>query len=284
IMIMLSVIAIIVSISSYMLFVKLIAPFFENNLFKMNINKTIPKKKKSFILFSKFFSKFNFGIFYNFANKMLSSDRKLKMTIYPTLAIALFFPIMFFYQSLKENGENLKNTPLYFMLYLLSMFTIQIYVIVYHSQHYQASWLFRYLPIKSPKPIFQGTLLAIFFKFQFPLLVLSSLFVLKFWGIKLLPEIFVIILNSIIIVFLFNIMGERILPFSRKFVGNRALSYRGTSYLLVSVVFFPIVGGIHYAFTLFSGGIFILILIQIFAIVMLWRGFFNSLNWLEIKE
>lgn len=278
-----AIIGVVVSSSVYLIFVKVIAPFYERNLFKLKINNKT-KLKKKFIIFEKFMQRFSFGNFYTFTHRMLSSDRKLKLSIYPSIVFSLFFPAMIFYTSFKKNGINISETKDYYVIYLIMMMTISFSLILLHSSYYKASWLFRYLPIKSPKPIFQGFILGSFMKFQFPLLILADLFVLKFWGLKIIPELIIFNLNCLIVILLFNVMSDRILPFSKEFIGNNSLSYKGSSYLLVSLVFFPSLVGIHYVFTLFDYGVYVLIPIQIVSSIALWKGYFNSLKWIEIKE
>ncbi len=283
-MLKLSIIAFSFSIIGYFLFAKVIAPFFEKNLFKLKINVSRPKKKRELILFPKFFDKFEFGAFYHLSNKIINSDRKIKMTIYPAVFLSIFFPMLMLYRAFKEQGANLCNTKYFYVVYILSFMTIQIYMIIFHSSYYKASWIFRYLPIKSPKPIFLGADFALFMRFQFPIILILNAVVLKLWGLHILPELIVILLNSLLMILMFLILSDKYLPFSQKFIGNKSLSYRSSSYLLITFIIFPIFGLIHYLFTLFFPGVYILIPLQIVALLFMWHGFTNSLIWNEVKE
>ena len=157
-------------------------------------------------------------------------------------------------------------------------------MIVFHSSYNKASWLLRYLPIKTPRPIYQGVNIAVFMKYQFVMFILAYGAMIKIWGLMILPQAVIMILNSLIIIVIFLIMSDRILPFSREFIGSRTLSYRGSSYLLISFIIFPLIGGIHFLSTLFDSGAYILIPIQIVSLILFWRGYSNSLAWDDVLE
>jgi len=121
-------------------------------------------------------------------------------------------------------------------------------------------------------------------KYEFWLLLLVSSAMLAVWGVALLPEVLNMLLNLIISIFLFKLISKNILPFSRQFINNKTLAYSGTAYLLVTMVFFPILGGLHFIFSSFIWGSYLLLLLQVLALIFLWRGFTASISWAEIEE
>ena len=277
----LSLIGISASVLGYYIYLKFIAPYYEANLFKIKKTEKISFIKKRQGVFSKLFSKFDFGPFYDFSIKILSSDRNLKQLIYPTIARTFIFSIIFPLINLKN--KNIYQSKAYFSLYLVIVFSVQIFMVINHSAYFKAAWTFKYLPIETPKNLFKGAVLAIFLKFQSPLFLIISAIYLFIWKSVLIPFVVISYLNGIIVILLFLMMSDRILPFSQELKSNKALSARGSSYLLASMVLVPLLVGIHYVSTLFTIGAFILIPIQIVAIIALWKNYFENLTWENVK-
>ena len=279
----LSLLGILFSGLGYFLYLKMIAPFFETNLFKVRkIEKRKFRKKRTSFL-GKIFSRFKFGIFFDFSSKMLSSDRKLKLAIYPSLAMAVVFPVLFPFIFSHDNKVSFSQTKYYYFLYFVIHFSLQIFQIIYHSEYFKAAWVFKYLPLETPRNLFKGSMLSLFLKFQLPLFLFVSLIYLWIWGIELIPDIIVTLLNGIIVIQIFLLMSERIVPFSQEIKGGRALSMRGSAYLLSTFVFLPLTIGVHYIFSWFASGKFILMIIQGVLIVILWKNYFEKLTWNEVK-
>jgi len=229
------------------------------------------------------FRKFKFGIFFDFAAKMLASDRKLKLAIYPALAMAVVFPIIFPVIISQDHETPLSQSKYYFFLYFVIQFSLQIFQFIYHSEYFKAAWIFKYLPLETPRNFLKGVMVATFLKFQFPLFLLVSAIYVGFWGLKLLPDVVIILLNGITVILIFLLMSERIVPFSRELKGSRASSMRGSAYLLSTFVFLPLTIGLHYIFSWFAFGKFVLIIIQAVLIVILWKHYFDKLTWNEMR-
>ncbi|MFO7896998.1 MAG: hypothetical protein R6U84_08700 [Candidatus Cloacimonadales bacterium] len=268
----------------YLLFAKYVGPYFEKNLHKLEINVKSKEPKKKKIIFLKFFQKFDFGIFYELTHKLLSTDRKIKTFVYPPLILSLFLPLLLIYSEAKEMQGNLSETKYYFMGYVFMLLTIQQFIVIYHSSYHKASWIFRYLPLRSPGIIYKGAFIGTFMKYQALLLALAYIAMLAVWGVAILPEVINMLLNLFISILLFKVMSANILPFSRQFVNNKSISYNGTAYLLVSMVFFPVLGGIHYIFSFITLGSYLLLLLQAIALFFLWRGFAANISWDEVVE
>ena len=273
-----------VSTTLYIIFAKYLGPYFENNLYKLKINVKKTKSVQRKILFSKFFNKFNFGVFYDLTHKILRSDRKIKTIIYPTMVLSLFLPVMLLYLETKEVEGGLSDTKYYYIAYIFMLFAIQQFVVISQSSYHKASWMFRYLPIRSPGQVYKGAYFGVLMKYQALLLILVYSAILAVWGIVLLPEVLNMVLNLFISILLFRVISDNVLPFSRKFINTKSLSYNGTAYMLVSMVFFPVLGGLHYLFSLFTFGSLILIVMQIVTVILLWKGFSDSISWDDIVE
>ena len=83
--IILSSIAIIVSVIGYIIYIKWIAPEYEHNLLKFTTHDKGKAKKKRDSFFSKLFSNTSFAPYFQIADRMISSDRKLKLSVFRSL-------------------------------------------------------------------------------------------------------------------------------------------------------------------------------------------------------
>jgi len=88
-------------------------------------------------------------------------------------------------------------------------------------------------------------------------------------------------LASILIQLIYQNFTDNIMPFSQELKTAQSTAFRQGSYFLTIFVFVPLLGGLHFAATLFSSGIFIYLIIQAVVIYLLYRNHFK-ISWQEI--
>ncbi len=276
--------AVLFSLAGYGYYLKKIAPSFERNLYKLTVSEKNLKKLKQprSIRYSSMFKSSRFQALYQFSVLILNRERKLKQSIYPMLVMGLFFPILITFQSMTSDEFNPVNSKLYFSLYYLVMMIIPLTIYIRYSENYKAVWIYRFLPIKNPGEAIKAAYFAIFYSYQLPIIFIASLLFLIAWKFTIIPQVLAIALSSIIIQLIYQKMTDKIMPFSQELKTGQSTAFKQGSYLLTIFVFVPLLGGSHFVFTLFNGGIYIFLLLQLIIFFLLYRNHFN-ISWQEIE-
>ena len=120
---------------------------------------------------------------FKFSHAMLVSDREFKSFIYPKLVEAVVFPLMIWlgqldfdnlWFSMRQSASDER-----FFIYLFYFFMVWAATIFYRlsqTKYYQASWIYRVLPIEDPNLICKGALKALLVRYKaIPILVLGVL-------------------------------------------------------------------------------------------------------------
>ncbi len=272
----LAIIGLVLSTAVYLIYLKLVLPYYEKNLYKIKKTEPLKSKKTGLNFTEKLFAKFDFSPFYEFSLRILSTDRKIKLLAYPVMAKALLFSTILPFFNIKD--KPVSDSKAYFLLYIILLFFIQLQMLIKYSEFFEASQLFRYLPLGSPKKLIKGALFAIHIKYQLPLFIIVSISYLFIWRFSILPFIIITYLNGLIILLLFQLVTKNTLPFSKEPDSKKLLQEDGTAYFLSFFVFIPSSLAIYYLFTLLILGKIYLIILQILLILLLWKTYFDKLD------
>lgn len=249
----LTICGILIPIVLFILYTTKMAPFFETKLAKMNSGegKVIRKKKDR-----------NLGAqigrwlckdkeeyqFYNFIRQMLSTERKFKLQVYPSLAMAVIFPVIMALIMVDLDSpagwlEAIRSEKLYFFAYFTCTCTAQCFITAQHSENSKAAWIYELIPIKSENIIYKGFLKAVAVKYLLPLTLYQSIFIILVWGISSVQDVIVITINSFVIFLLYFMGLGKHMPFSKSY-NSEANGNVGMTFLMMFVTM--IVGGVHY--------------------------------------
>ena len=285
--IILSILSLLIPLISIMAYLKFIAPYFEKNLQKLNDNSYRKDKKadskirrhaKVAGLLSRNKDE---KAFYRFTQDMISSERKLKLTIYPSLAFAVVMPFIFLVnifsdsKSINEAISKLSNGKYYFALYITLMMLSLVIISVNRSERYKAAWLYKVLPIENPSPVFKGTFKGLLIKILAPAYTIPAIVFLVVSGPRIIPSIILIFMNMVLTSLLILKIATKELPFSRDF------TYKSENNIVVVFGSFGIVGAlavIHVIASFIPFGIAIAIIISGFLILLVWKLCFN-ISW-----
>lgn len=278
-----AVLTVVLSVAGYLAYLKLIAPSFERNLYKLTITEKSVKKRKPprAMRFSSLFKSQTVKAMYEFSVLMFSRERKLKQAIYPLLVMGLFFPALMVFNSVSNADFDPSGSKQYFFIYYLVMMVIPLTIYTRFSDSYKAAWIFRFLPVKNPGDAIKGAQMAIFFSFQLPVIFLASMIFLITWKFTIIPDILAFAISSILIQLIYQNFTDNIIPFSQEFKTGQSSAFRQGAYFLTLFVFVPLLGGLHFASTLLPNGIFVYLVIQLIALWFLYRNHFK-ISWQEI--
>ena len=147
-----------------------------------------------------------------------SRSRTFRMKVYPSFA---FIPIYFIYlltqggSSISEAMTALPGTAKFLLLLYMSSYVLisgMNYLIA--SDQYKAAWVFYASPVQTPGYIMIGAFKALCVKLFLPFFTAISLFSLWIWGWRILPDIFLALLNVLLLATCMARISFRQLPFS----------------------------------------------------------------------
>lgn len=274
----------------FLLYIKLIAPSFEHKLQKMNSVegsrrkgrvKTWWEEKKVKLLCRSNMER----AFFRFITNMLSSERKLKLQIYPLMMMSIIFPLIMLIStssmrgSINETISNLRNSRIYFFMYFSAIFNSSYVAIITRSDSYKAAWIYRTAPIHKPSDIYRAGVKAVIAKFSIPVLLLQSVVFIALCGIRILPNMIVIIINMFLITLLSLFINKKELPFSKEILAaNRGESGKG--FLTLAIV--AVIGLVHFSVSRFIYGPLILGILCTGTLILIWKYTF-SFEWNKVE-
>ncbi len=288
----LSIAAIAVPIASLILYIKAVVPHFEKNLQKLNDkgtgkeysnNRAVAIKEKIAGLLC---SAGHERLFYKFTHDITGNERKLKLRLYPTLAFSAVMPFIFMFnvmgrgKTIAEVLHNLSNGKYYFGLYLSVIMFGSSILSLSTSENYKGAWIYRTLPIENPSPIFKGAFKGFLLKFIFPIFLFTSLIFIFLCGFKILPDIFLIFFNLMILVLFIFRFSKKELPFYKDFQYTQ--DGNTIAIVMLSFLIAGLLGGVHFLLTLVPFGVTINIAVSILIVILLWRSSFK-ISWKNVS-
>lgn len=225
-LILLSTLAIIVPVALMVLYIKKLVPYFEKNLQKLNDNGGAigkgSEKRKDLIASLVCNDNIEKSMF-KFTQNMISTERDLKLKIYPSLATALFIPILFMFidrnggNSFMDNIQTSYGGKVHLLMYISIILLCFCTAYINNSDSYKGAFIYKVLPIENPGIILKGAIKGALFKLVIPLYILESVLFLILKGPSIILDLIVMFLVLLIIALIcFKISNDR-MPFSVKF-------------------------------------------------------------------
>lgn len=285
-----SLMAVIVPIIALLLHIKVVGPYFEKNILKLQRSN---QKNSIFISLKKRFRRvistiFSFrreeGIFIRFSQNILSNERNLKLRIYPILALSAIFPfimLMNFFtdmDSIPKLLYEVSQSQSYLSLYLAIFMILQVGIMIKTSDHYKGAWIYKTLPLETPAPIFKGSIKGYLLKYNLPLFLFLNGVSLFLYGPKILLDLIIITLNMVLVsVLLFN-ASNKALPFSKPFTYIKEDSMIT---FFLSLIFTGGAFGLHVLSIEIPYGHFIYLSLILLFLFLLWRSL-SKIQWKDI--
>jgi len=284
-----TVMAIILPIFAVIIYIKLIMPYFEKNLQKLNDNSGGKRHQVKAFSLKKLIARLvcsdkNERAFFLFTQNMIASERKLKLQLYPSLAFSIVMPFILIFnttshQSFTKTLNSLHTSNSYLWIYMgIAMVSFSVNFIN-KSEKYKGAWIYKALPIESPAVVLKGAFKGFLFKFNIPLLGLLSIIFIILYGPKIIPDIILMFMNMLLLTILFFKISSKQLPFYNDFQTMQNGTNVGITFLLMA--FCGVMAGIHFAMGFVPFGITINIAISALITMLIWHFSFK-LSWKDI--
>ncbi len=146
-------------------------------------------------------------------------SRDFKLKVYPSLAYVLVYFVYFLLlgknESVADAWQKMASGHTFILLIYSSTFVFitAISNLVY-SDKFRAGWVYYAAPLESPGPLLMGAFKAAFVKFFLPFYLVIVAFALAVWGLKVLPDLLLGLVNVALINIVFAYIFLRKLPFA----------------------------------------------------------------------
>lgn len=194
--------------------------------------------------------------------KMIGRERQFKQTFLPVIGYTI---IMIILPNVSKHGNFSDFTTGYkylLVLYIFGMVAFSLGGALLIGNYQTSTWVFKSLPSESPANFFKGTIKAAFARFFIPTYVVAGTIVCFLWGIKALPDVFIVLMSIYLTTLLFYFFQQPGFPFSLEKTaiqgGSNAIRFFGL------IIFAAIMGYSHY-FLLEWADFATLLLIPIYA-------------------
>lgn len=290
--VLLSVVGVIVPIIAITLYVIVVAPRFERNLQKLNsdsskrttMEKASLRRTVSDIICHNPVEK----AFFRFTLQMLDNERKLKLRIYPNMALAVIFPFIFLLslfggmESFSDTYAEISQGRYYLYLYISVALLAAMFQLISLSQNYKGAWIYKVLPVDNPAVVLRGALKGFLYKYIVPIFLLISLLFISIFGLKILPDLALIFLNMLILMLAIFHFSKKELPFYKEF--QYAQNGSSTAIIFLMFALCGVTAGIHFLALKFSPfGLALNIGMSLIIVILLWHFSFN-ISWKDIED
>ncbi|EJP6474106.1 ABC transporter permease [Clostridium botulinum] len=293
--VLLSIMCVVIPIIIFGIYYKFIIPYFEENLQKLDSSTSKKgsieevkgvRSKRYASIFSR--DKIE-NVFFRFSINMISTERKLKLKLYPALAFAAIFPFLmligFFskYESVSQAFNEFSKGNYYFSIYLSVFMLMANVYLLSQSEKYKGSWIYMVLPIDNPGKIQKGVLKGFTLRYIFPVFLSVCAIFLIICGLRILPDTIVIFLSMLILIVVMQSIYKKELPFYKDFQSDGATSFAA---VILSSALTGVLFGSHKlirSFIKYNFAIYIYMGILIIINIILWKSMFN-INWNKIQQ
>jgi hypothetical protein len=283
----LSILGLVIPMITLVLYITAVTPFFEKKLQKLNNVSSGKSKRVSGVqkaIATLVCNNRTERIFYLFTQNMISSERKIKLRLYPNLAFGAVLPFIMVLGvsgtiSLTEIVANLSNGKYYLAIYITVAFLPFSILMLSMSEKYKGSWIYRALPLDSPSHILCGVLKGFLLKYIVPVFLLVSVGFTAIYGIALIPHLILMFINMIFVMLLIFRISKKELPFSKEFQVNSGGSF---SVVVLAFLISGLLCLLHFALLHIWFGLWLNIAVSIIITWGLWRKSFN-ISWKDIS-
>ncbi|EJO5348265.1 ABC transporter permease [Clostridium botulinum] len=293
--VLLSIMCVAIPIIIFGIYYKFIVPYFEENLQKLDssISKKGTYEETKGVRNKRYASIFCRdkieNVFFRFSRNMISTERRLKLKLYPGLGFAVIFPFIMLissfskYKSVSQAFNEFSNGNYYFWIYL-SVFMLAANVeLLSQSEKYKGSWIYTFLPIDNPGKIQKGVLKGFILRYILPVFFSICIVFFIMCGLRILPDIIVMFLSMLILIVVMQSLYKKELPFYKEFESN------GEDTFTIFIVLGSLTGVLFALHKLikylkqYSFSIYIYMGILLIINLILWKKIFN-ISWKQVQK
>jgi len=173
--------------------------------------------------------------------KMSARERQFKLTFLPSIGYIIFMIIAPNVGGKSNFNDFIKSDNYIFILYVFMFISASLSGALLIGNNQPATWIFKVVPLDSPASLFKGFIKATFARFFIPFYLAAAALVVVLWGIRVLPDVFIVFLFVYLITLLIYYFQQPGFPFSLEKTaiqgGGNAVKIFGLMALTVAIAF-----------------------------------------------
>lgn len=278
--IVLSVMAIVMPVFSFIIYYRLM-PAFERNLQKLLEDVGTVRRKRwrlrnvweKLICFQK-----EEKMFFRFASEMMSGEREFKLKVYPSLGMAIILPFILMFTYVSDfTWSELAETKHYLNIYFINIIIGIVIYMLQFSGKYKGAWLFYTVPMKNPRLMYGASLKAFLVNLYLPIFLLESVVFVVIFSPTIVIDLLVVLCGAVLHALItYHITIKNDFPFSEPFEGMQEGGANAKMFLLM--FFAGVFALLHYIVTYIPFGIYVYFVILLFAVLIVWRFTFRKMS------
>lgn len=177
--------------------------------------------------------------------KMTGRERQFKQTLLPSfgyIIIMIIVPMLGKHAIISDYTSGYKYLVILYVFMMVS-FALCSSLLIGNSQ--TSTWVFKTVPLASPASFFKGAINAAFARFFVPFYLVMGTGVCAFWGIRVLPDVFIAFLAIYLITLLLYYFQQPGFPFSLEKTAVQGGSNAAKVFGLMALA--GLVGFLHYS-------------------------------------
>lgn len=184
-------------------------------------------------------------------------SREFKLKVYPSLAYVLVYFVYFFLSGKGSSpaeawGRLAESNGFILLIYSSTFVFITAISNLVYSDKFRAGWVYYAAPVEAPGQLLMGAFKAAFVKFFLPFYLVIAAFALAVWGLKVLPDLLLGLVNVALVNIVFAFIYLRRLPFATEVNIKQGAGSILKGLLVLAVPGF--LGMLHFFITLLKGG------------------------------
>lgn len=253
-------------------------PSFERNLQKLTNNSG--KSKRKYNRFKNWLAHLlcrnpEERAFFRFADNMMRNEREFRLKVYPALGLALVFPFIFLFNQLQMSTySQLTASKWYLAVYMCNMMIPNAVSMLKYSGKYKGSWIYRTAPLKSMAPLFSSTLKVFIVNLYLPIFIVLSVIFIGIFGLKIILDLLVIFVSSILFTVICSSFLKGTLPFSDSFEdANQGANIK----IFLSLLIIFILGAVHYFLIAVPFGVLGYFILLLIVTIFAWKQAYKTI-------
>jgi hypothetical protein len=199
---------------------------------------------------------------------MMRNEREFKLKVYPSMGLSFVLPYVFWFTELQSSTwAEFRESSFFYTLYIVLLLIVTVVTMLKYSGQYKAFWTFRAAPLANESVLYSGALKAFLCNMFLPVFILNVIVFVWTFGLRILPDMVIILLVATALIPLSGKLLLRKPPFSQSF------SVAGQSDGWLVFAFFPLMAllwGLHVFIRTIPAGIWIYVALLVVTNVLFW--------------
>ncbi|WP_066306328.1 hypothetical protein [Bacillus sp. FJAT-29814] len=214
-------------------------------------------------------------LFFRFADNMMRNEREFRLKVYPALGMALVFPFIFMFNEIQMNSyANLISSKWYLAIYFCSVMIPNAVAMLRYSGKYKGAWIYQTAPIRELASLYSAVLKVFIVNLFFPIFFILSVIFVGMFGFKIIPDLLVVLIASILYTVVCSLFLKGTLPFSESF---EDAAQSGGLKIFLALLLVGVFIGLHFVVTFIPFGVIIYLFLLLAVTVFAWRKAYKTI-------